>query len=163
MHGTVDNIFILKMLIDKCVKSKPQKHGNFLFSSFVDFRKAFDCIPRTKLFDKLRTLGVNGRFLEVLMPMYSNDKSAVKIENKITRTFPCHNSVKKGCMLSPTLFNNYLSDLPEMLNTASTKEIMLNARPRNCLLYADDLVIFDRSAKGLQTTLNRSVNRPNLA
>ena len=31
---------------------------------------------------------------------------------------------------------------------------MLNARPTNCLLYADDLVIFDRSAKGLQTTLN---------
>ena len=49
MHGTVDNIFILKMLIDKYVKSKPQKHDNFLFSSFVDFRKAFDCIPSTKL------------------------------------------------------------------------------------------------------------------
>ena len=43
------------------------------------------------------------------------DKSAVKFENKITHTFLCHNGVKQGCMLSPTLFI-YLSDLPEMLN-----------------------------------------------
>ena len=77
MHGTVDSIFTLKMLIDKYVKSNPQKHRNLLFSCFVDFRKVFDCIPRQKLFDKLRKEGVQGRFLEVLISMYSNDKSAV--------------------------------------------------------------------------------------
>ena len=71
--------------------------------------------------------------------MYSNDKSAVKIENKITQTFLCHNAgVKQGCTLSPTLFNIYLSDLPEMLNIASTTNVMLRERPTNCLLYADD-------------------------
>ena len=93
--------------------------------------------------------------LEVLMSMYSNDKSAVKIENNITQTFLCHNGVKQGCMLSPTLFNIYLSDLPEMLNIASTTEVMLRERPTNCLLYADDLVIFARSAEGLQRILNK--------
>ena len=82
MHGTVDSIFTLKTLIDKYVKSKPQKHRNLLFSRFVDFKKAFDCIPRQKLFDKLKKEGVQGRFLDVLIPMYSNDKSAVKIDNK---------------------------------------------------------------------------------
>ena len=56
---------------------------------------------------------VKGYFLEVLISMYSKDKSAVKIENKITQKFLCHNGVKQGCMLSPTLFNIYLSDLPK--------------------------------------------------
>ena len=126
-----------------------------LFSCFVDFSKAFDCVPRNTLFDKLRTVGIKGHFLEVLISMYSNDKSAVKIENKITQTFLCHNGVKQGCMLSPTLFNIYLSDLPEMLNIASTTEVMLRERPTNCLLYADDLVLFARSAKGLQRILNK--------
>ena len=89
MHGTVDSIFTLKMLIDKLkyVKSKPQKHQNLLFSCFVDFRKAFDCIPRQKLFDKLRKEGMKGRFLDVLISMYSNDKSAVKVDNKLTEAF----------------------------------------------------------------------------
>ena len=65
----------------------------------------------------------------------------------------CHNDVKQGCMLSPTLFNIYLSDLPE--NIASTTEVMLSERPTNCLLYTDDLVIFARSANGLQRILNK--------
>ena len=37
-HSTVDSIFILKTLIDKFVKSKPQKRRNLLFSCFVHFR-----------------------------------------------------------------------------------------------------------------------------
>ena len=78
MHGTVYSIFTLKMLIDKYMKSKPPKHQNLLFSCFIDFRKAFDCIPRQKLFDKLRKEGLQGRFLDVLISMYSYDKSAVK-------------------------------------------------------------------------------------
>ena len=71
MHGTVDNVFTLKTLIDKYVKSKPQKHRNLPFSCFVDFRKAFDCILGQKLFDKLRKDGLQGRFLDVLISMYS--------------------------------------------------------------------------------------------
>ena len=67
-HGTVDSIFILKTLIDKFVKSKPQKRRNLLFSCFVDFRKAFDRIPRQKLFEKLRKEGIKGRFLEMTSP-----------------------------------------------------------------------------------------------
>ena len=157
MHGTctVDSIFTLKMLIDKYVKSKPQKHRNLLFSCFADFRKAFDCIPRQKLFDKLRKEGVQGRFLHVLISMYSNDKSAVESDNKLTESFTCHVGVKKGCMLSPTLFNFYLSDLPKFLNAAISTDIMLSDKYINCLFYADDLVIFRRSAKSLQIILNK--------
>ena len=128
-----------------------------LFSCFVDFRKAFDRIPRQKLFEKLRKEGIKGRFLEIVMSMYSKDKSAVKNNNKVTEAFPCYTGVKHGCMLSPTLFNLYLSDLLEFLNSPSSTDILLDdsERPKNCLLYADDLVIFSRSANGLQTLLNK--------
>ena len=101
------------------MKSKPKKHRNLLFSCFVDFRKAFDCIPGQKLFDKLRKEGVQGRFLYVLISMYSNDKSAVKIDNKLTEAFTCFVGVKQGCMMSPTLFNFYLSDLPKFLDLSA--------------------------------------------
>ena len=93
MHGTVDSIFTLKTLIDKYVKSKPQKHRNLLFPCFVDFRKAFDCIPRQKLVDKLNKEGVHGRFLDVLIFMYSTDKSEVKIDDKLTQSFTCTEKV----------------------------------------------------------------------
>ena len=57
--------------------------------------------------------------------------------------------------MSPTLFNFYLSDLPKFLNTASSTDIMVGDRSINCLLYADNLVIFSKSAKNLQIVLNK--------
>ena len=87
--------------------------------------------------------------------MFSNDKSAVKIDNRLTEAFTCFAGVKQGCMMSATLFNFYPSDLPKFLNTTSSTDIMLGDRSVNCLLYADDLVIFSRSAKNLQKILNK--------
>ena len=57
-------------------------------------------------------------------------KSAVKINNKMTETCPCYTGVKQGCMLSPTLFNLYLSDLPEFLNSPSSTDILLDYSER---------------------------------
>ena len=68
----------LKTLIDKNVKSKPQKHGN-----------DNDYIPQQKLVDKLRKEGLQGCFLDVLISMYSNDKSAVKTDDKLGQSCTC--------------------------------------------------------------------------
>ncbi|XP_048587031.1 uncharacterized protein LOC125570103 [Nematostella vectensis] len=115
---------------------------------------AFDCVPRAKLFEKLKAVGVTGRFLDIIQSMYSNDKSSVKIGSSITESFRCYAGVKQGCMISPTLFNFYLSDLPEKLNEKYRNDIDLNGVPLSCILYADDLVILSKSAKGLQEYLN---------
>ena len=140
MHGTVDSIFTLKMLTDKYVKSEPQKHRNLgtLSKCFVDFRNAFECIRhRQKLLDQLRKEGVQGRFLNVLISVYSNDKSAVNIDDKLTQILlilclSCRG--KASLHVASILFNFYLSDLPRFLNTASSTDIMLSGY--NCLLYA---------------------------
>ena len=79
--------------------------------------------------------------------MYSNDKSAVKIDNKLTESFTCHAGVKQGCMLSPTFLNFYLSDVPKFLNTASSIDTMPSDKYINCLLYEDDLEIFSQISK----------------
>ena len=81
-----------------------------------------------KLFDKQRKEGVQGRVLDVLIFMYSNDKSAVKIDNKLTEALTCFARVKQGCTMSPTLFNFYLSDLPKFLNMTSSTDITLGDR-----------------------------------
>ena len=87
--------------------------------------------------------------------MYSSDKSAVYIDNKLTEAFTCFAGVKQGCMMSPTLFNFYLSDQPKFLNTTSSTDIVLGDRSVNCLLYADDLTISSRSEKNLQIIVNK--------
>ena len=43
----------------------PQKRTN-IFSCFIDFRKAFDSIPRDNLFTKRLEIGISGKFFNIL-------------------------------------------------------------------------------------------------
>ena len=72
----------------------------------------------------------------------------------LTPAFRCHTGVKQGCMLSPTLFNLYLSDLSEELKAKNVNDVELNELPLSCMLYADGLVIFSKSKNGLQDYLD---------
>ena len=105
-----DNLFALKALTDKYVKARRKRYQNFLYTCFVDFSKAFDNISRDKLYTKLNNLGVKDKFLKIIQDMYDNDSACVKINNNISEPFRCYKGVKQGCMLSPTLFDIYLSD-----------------------------------------------------
>ena len=64
-----------------------------------------------------------------------------KLISKLNQSFTCDAGVKQGCMLSPTLFSFYLSDLPKFLNTASSNDIMLSDKSINCLLLVRSLKV----------------------
>ena len=115
-NGTSDNLIILHSLVQEKLKS-----GKKLFACFVDFEKAFDKIPRNKLIEKLCNLGISGSILRTIENMYQNDEACIKIGNKMTESFQINVGVKQGDNPSPTLFNLYLSDLPDLFNSSDTK------------------------------------------
>ena len=99
--------------------------GKKLFACFIDFEKAFDRVPRELLISKLQKCGINGHFVRVLQSMYKKDKACIKRGNKITETFPINIGVKQGDKPSPTLFNLYLHDLPELFRLDSTDLVLI--------------------------------------
>lgn len=64
-RGCLEQIVTLRLLIDTA-KRKKQK----LFVMFIDFSKAYDLIPRNKLFIVLKRLGCGMVMLGVLIAMY---------------------------------------------------------------------------------------------
>ncbi len=65
---TTNNLFIFRILTEQARFQKKK-----LYTCFVDFKKAFDKVPRDLLWEVLEGLGINGRILECLRSMYRED------------------------------------------------------------------------------------------
>ena len=60
--------------------------------------------------------------------------------------------VHQGNILSPLLFNIFIEDICDVLQTSSAPTVLSQKVP--CMLYADDLVIMSTTAEGLQESIN---------
>ncbi len=147
---TTDNIFILNELM-----SHYRQTGNKLYLAYIDFSKAFDKVWRTGLLLKILSLGVGGKFYEVIKTMYTDNLSAIKVKGMRTKYFDCHLGVHQGDSLSPTLFNLYINDLEEIFNSVDSSPAKYGSVTVGCLMYADDLVIMSENVKGLQNSLTK--------
>ena len=122
----------------------------------MDFSKAFDSIPSDTLFRKLLNCGVNGKCFNILKNIYTNDECRIKVGNRLSDTFKTNKGVRQGCILSPLIFNIFLSDLPKaLLQDHHMNPNLSNDKKISCILWADDLVIFSKSEEGLQNMLSK--------
>ena len=109
---TTDNIFVLKSMIDK----QKQTHGK-LYCCFVDFKKAFDTVPRGLLWQVMETVGICRPILDCIksLSLYSHDSAAVRTQEDLSDIFDCLMGVKQGCPLSATLFGLFVDGLKQHL------------------------------------------------
>jgi hypothetical protein len=143
---TVDHIFTLKTIIDKYVKMASKQN---LYCCFVDFKSAFDTVWRDALIYKAINANIGGNFLKTLQNMYNEVFYCIKLENGMTPTFLSNVGVKQGCVLSPILFNLFLSDLPSIFDH-TCEPIQIDDLPLSCMMFADDLILLSKSSTGLQ-------------
>ena len=149
-NRTSDAHLILQTLIQLNCHKKGQK----IFSCFVDFKKAFDSIPRDILLEKILNIGVSGKFFNVLKTLYLNDSCCVKLDGKLTNTFVANQGVKQGCILSPLLFNIFLADITEQFTNEACNPIKIDdSNSLGSLIWADDILLLSESEEGLRCML----------
>ena len=98
---------------------------------------------------------MKGKFFIAIKTIYENDNCCVKVGDKITSAFVATQGVKQGCILSPLLFNIFLSDLPKIFHGTECRPAMLNNERLSCLLWADDLVLLSESNEGIQEMISK--------
>ena len=150
-RSTLDNIFILRTLIEKYVFHLKSR----FYCAFIDYEKAFDRVHHYSLFYKLAKTGMRGKFLSSLYSMYTHVKAAVKSPHGVTEFFEINIGVQQGSVISPLLFCFYINDIEDALKQGTETVVYANMMKLFYLLYADDLVLFSSTPIGLQRLLNR--------
>ena len=150
-YRTTDNVFIMQALIANARKAKKK-----LYCCFVDFKKAFDCVPRQRLWEVLASLGVKGDILACIQSIYEQDEACVLTRAGLTEAFRCTAGVKQGCPASPLLFGLYIDELETQLradidriDAPSLVDTLVAI-----LLFADDIALMSYSPAGLQHQLS---------
>lgn len=155
-YSTVDQIFNLYAIVQKCLSRKGQK----LYVAFVDFKKAFDSVNHQALLDIVYKEGINGKFFSSLKAMYQSLTACVRANCEFTDFFPCPVGVRQGCVMSPTLFSLFINQLANHITEVGLHGIQLlpNFLEIFILLFADDVVLLSYSPIGLQSQLNALKN-----
>ena len=123
------------------------------FVCFVDFKKAFDTVPRDKLWHIMEELGVPIHLRAVVHRLYEEVKVKIRTSDGISESFRSDIGVKQGCPLSPTLFGLYIDKLEEWLNLEDGDGALVGEVVIRLLLYVDDLILIAKFALGLQEHL----------
>ena len=143
-EGTMDHILTIETIIQY------NPNGKF---GFLDFRKAFDSIPREQMIKILLEMyKFDPELCDIIKTMYTDTASAVIINNKLSKLAQTQRGVQQGAISSPTLFNLFINNLLMKLNKheAGCTIGYRNKLKINHLAYADDLVIMANSRQDLQ-------------
>jgi hypothetical protein len=152
-YRCADNLFILRTLLEK---SKSQRTK--LYCCFVDFSKAFDTIPRARLWRVLEGLGIHGDMFHAVQSIYETVQARVKTPEGYTDTFDSEMGVLQGCVLSPLLFGLFLDPLEKLLLASDSKPPKVLDQPLPAQFFADDSQLLSTTPKGLQTAIDTLQN-----
>ena len=116
---------LLKYL-NQCVDTMVK--GGVVDAIYLDFAKAFDTVPHSRLLGKLRSYGIGGNILKWIEAFLRNRTQIVKVNGEKSFSAPVLSGIPQGSVLGPLLFVIYINDLPDNINSDS-------------FLFADDTKI----------------------
>jgi hypothetical protein len=129
-RSTMETIFLIRQLIERCRKQKKDMH-----MIFIDLEKAYDKVPRNVMWWPLQKHKVSSKCITLIKDIYYNVVTSVLTSDGDTSDFPINIGLHQGSVLSPYLFTLVMDEV--------TRDILGGILW--CKLFADDVVLVDES------------------
>ena len=142
-RSTVDSIFIIRQIFEKCHEYKIDLHN-----LFIDYTQAFDSVKRNKITDCLRQYNIPNKLVRLIKITLENTTVKVKINNNVSENFEVTVGVKQGDPLSATLFCLVIDSIIKQLDLRGN----ISSKLKQCTAYADDILITARTKFALTET-----------
>lgn len=150
--GTREALFSLNVLAQRCRDMNVN-----VFTCFIDYRKAFDCVKHHKMIEILKDTGVDQQEIKIISNLYWHQIAEVRVEQATSDAVLIKRGVRQGCILSPLLFNIYSEAIFREALETTNGGITVNGIRISNIRYADDTVIMADSMADLQRMTDRIV------
>ena len=139
----MDRIFTVKQILEKSWEWNLNKNA-----VFIDLAKAFDCVPRRKLWEALqcREYEIPTNLIRAIRSIYKKCESKVKLRDQDTEWFTIKTGVRQGGVISPLLFIIFMDRCMKEINENNDWKTFA---------YADDVAVICDTEQGLQDAVNR--------
>ena len=124
--GTTDTMLALRMLMAKYRKGQRELH-----CVFVDLEKAYDRVPRAKLWYCMRKSGIAEKYVRLVQDIYEGSETVVRCAVGATESFKDKVGLHEGSALNPFLFAVIMDRLMDEVRRESSWK----------MLFADNIVI----------------------
>ena len=150
-RSTTDQLFTLKQVFEKS-----WEYAKDVYACFVDLEKAYDRVPRDKLWRVLQEYGIDGGLLIAIKSLYQHSEVRVRANGMLSKPFNVGVGLRQGCVLSPLLFIIYMNWIDKCSQVRES--VAVGKCKIDRLLFADDLVLLASSELSLQHALDCFVN-----
>ena len=126
-----------------------------IYSCFMDYAKAFDCVDHNKLWKILKEMGITDHLTCLLRNLYAGQEATVRTGHGTTDWFQIGKGVQ-SCILSPCLFNLYAEYIMRNAGLAEAQAgIKIARRNISNLRYAEDTTLMAESEEELRSLLTK--------
>jgi hypothetical protein len=98
-RSTMDAIFLIRQLMERCREQKKDLH-----IVFIDLEKAYEKVPRNVMWWALQKHKASSKYITLIKDMYDNVVTSVRTSDGDTNDFLINIGLHQGSALSPYLF-----------------------------------------------------------
>ena len=146
-YQTTDHLATYRMMEQKC-----QEWGIKMWTSTVDFTKAFDSISHNSIWEALLSCNVDHEYISLLRKIYKDQKASVQTDEE-SEIFDIQKGSKQGFN---TVLQYALINVIQRWQKKKGMGIYLSDQERDCLTnlrFADDAMLFATSKEQIRNMM----------